>query len=283
MDVCGVRIRVHIRLEFVHSKEGQKSLAALASVPLGVVFRTVWNDLGEIFVRLRRQFIVALSIVVVLGIISSTPAIPRNPVVSEAFSLISMIAMLPFEIAVFRLLILDEAATGYQFALSTVRFRRMLGWTLAFWALTTMPALTGGLPASQAGRTIVAIAMLVLFAILIVVMLRIVILLPAIAVDAPGASIGNVFADTRDHLGFILKAYLAVMLLFLLTLMLATVLLGLGGGFSVLGRSGNAVAVGAIFTALGFLGVIPVMIVQARLFMRIGDRVKGGAESAGGE
>jgi len=52
---------------------------------------------------------------------------------------------------------------------------------------------------SQTATAIVSLAILVMFFIVVVVMLRIVILLPAIAVDAPGASIGSVFADTRGH------------------------------------------------------------------------------------
>ena len=135
-------------------------MAATASIPLGVILRTVWNDLGEIFVRLRRQSIIALSIVVVFGFMASAAAI-SNPVLSEAFDLISMIAILPFEIAIFRLLILDEAATGYDFAISTVRFQRMLGWTVAFWVIGTMPTfLSAAVTSSEAGKAIGGIAML---------------------------------------------------------------------------------------------------------------------------
>ena len=79
-----------------------------------------------------------------------------------------------------------------------------------------------------------------------------------------------------------MKAYLAVLLPLVLMLVLVAVLAWLAGGSGVFSGSGSeeAVAVNAIFSALGFLGVISLMIVQARLFMRIGDRVKGGAESA---
>jgi hypothetical protein len=259
-------------------------LAAVASIPTSVILRTVWNDVGEVLVRLRRPFIIALSLVVVLGIVSSVPAISGNPVLSEAFGLISMIAILPFEIAVFRLLILDEAARGYDFAVSTVRFQRMLGWTVAFWVMGLIPTLLSAVFASSGAATaIVGIAMLVLFVIAVVVLLRIVILLPAIAVDAPAVSIGNVFADTSGHGWFILKAYLAVVVPLTLITILAAALAWLGGGSAMFdgSRSAAAVGVNAIFGALGFLAVISLMIVQARLFMRIGDRVNGGAESAG--
>jgi hypothetical protein len=258
-------------------------VAAIASVSLSVILRTIWNDLGEIFRRLRREAIVAFLIIVTLGIIGSAPVISRNPVLAEAFSLLSMIAILPFEIAVFRLLILDEAAPGYQFATSTVRFRRMLVWTVAFWAISSLPALLSPVVVSfDLPMAIGIVAALVVFFIVVVVMLRIVILLPAIAVDAPGASIGNVFADTRDHAWFILKAYLAVVLLFLLAIVLTAVLAWLGGGSGIFhGSGGSAVALGTIFSSLGFLMATSLMIVQARLFMRIGDRVKRDVTSAG--
>ena len=262
------------------SKEGQKSLAAIAPVPLGVIIRTVWNDLGEIFVRLRRQFIVALSIVTFFDFVASAPGISSNPVLSEAFDLMSRIGPVPFEIAIFRLLILDEAAPGYDFAISTVRFKRVLGWTVAFWAIGNIPIyLPGALASSEAAKVLVSIPLIVMIFAGIVVMLRIVILLPAIA---PGASIRNVLADTRGHVWFMLKAYLAVLLPSILIIMLAAVLAWLGGGNDALSRTGTgAVAVTAIFSSLGFLVAITVAIVQARLFMRIGDRVKGSAESAG--
>jgi hypothetical protein len=115
----------------VHSNEAH-AVSAIPSLPLRIILHTIWKDLGETFRRLRREAIVAFLIVVTLGIVGSAPVISRNPVLAEAFSLISMIAILPFEITVFRLLIVDEAAPGYQFAISTVRFQRMLAWTVAF-------------------------------------------------------------------------------------------------------------------------------------------------------
>jgi hypothetical protein len=249
-------------------------LADISSVPINVILRTVWNDMGEMSVRLRGQSIIALSIVVVFEIIASAPAISDNPVFSVAFDLMGTIAILPFEIAIFRLLILGEPTAGYHFAVSTVRFRRMLGWAVAFWALGTIPPyLLGAITSSEAAKVAVNIAMIVIG---IAVMVRLVIFLPAIAVDAPGASLGNAFADSRGHAWFVLKAYFAILLPFVLLIILVAVLAWLGGGSEVFGRSGSAsVGVSAFSGSLGFLVVTSVTIVQARLFMRIGDRVKG--------
>ena len=108
-------------------------MAAIDTISVGLILRTVWNDIGAIFARLGRQAVIALSIVVVFGFINS--AARSNVALSAACDLINVIAILPFEIAVFRLLILDEAAPGYDFAITTVRFQRMLGWTVAFWVM----------------------------------------------------------------------------------------------------------------------------------------------------
>jgi hypothetical protein len=259
-----------------------KPLAAIPSIPIGVILRAVWNDLGEIAFRLRRQSIIALSIVVVLDIVDSASGISSNPVLSEVSGLVSAVAVLPFEIAIFRLLILDEATTGYHFAISTVRFQRMLGWTVAFWAIgNILTYLPGAITSSEAAMAIIAPFAVIFTG--IVFLMRVAILLPAIAVDAPGASIGNAFADTRGYAWLIVKAFVTALLPSILIFIMAGVLAWLVAGSRALSDSGSGAAVAetAIFSALRFLVAISVTIFQARLFMRIGDRVKRGAESAG--
>jgi len=251
-------------------------LAAIASIPTSVILRTVWNDINEVFFRLRGQAVIALAIVVAFAIIGSVTAISKSPMVSEAFGLTSSIALLPFEIAIYRLLILDEPAFGYSFALSTVRFQRMLGWTVAIWALTTIPTyLPGAMTSSDGASLLVGIALIVVG---IALMVRLAIFLPAIAVDAPGASIGNAFADISGHVWFVIKAYVVVLLPFIVVIIPAGLLTSLGGMTDVSRSGGSALAANALFAAVGFLAVICGTIVSARLFMRIGDRVKGGGE-----
>jgi hypothetical protein len=261
---------------------GQKVLADISSVPISVILRTVWNDMGEVFVRLRGQFIIGLSIVVFLEIVASAAVISNNPMFLETFGLLNRIAVLPFEIAIFRLLILDEPTAGYHFAFATPRFQRVLGWSVALWALGTIPPyLPGAITSSEAAKAGMYIAM---FVIGIVVMARVVIFLPAIAVDAPGASLGNAFADTSGHAWFVVKAYLAILLPLFLIGVLVPVLMWLGGASDVIIRSGRVtVAANLFFVALGFLMLTAGTIVAARLFMRIGDRVKGVAAPGASE
>ncbi|QWG24330.1 hypothetical protein KMZ93_05290 [Bradyrhizobium sediminis] len=255
-------------------------MAIVSSTLLSTILRTVWEDLGELSVRLRSQSIIGLSVVVVFEMIGSVPAISGDRLLSEAFGLMSTIALLPFEIAIYRLLILDEAAAGYRFEISTVRFQRMLGWTVALWALANIPIyLPDAVVPSEGAATVSSIALIIIG---VAVMVRLSILLPAIAVDAPGASVATILADTRGHTWFIVKAYLAIVAPFVLIVLSAALLAWLAGASDILGRSGRVnPAASAFFGALGFLVVTAFMIVSARLFMSLGNRVKGGAQSPG--
>jgi hypothetical protein len=254
---------------------GQHAVAIVTSLSVSTILRTVWDDLGELSVRLRSPAIIGFAMVVLFEIVGTVPEISGNGLLSEAFNLMSIVAILPFEIAVYRLLILDEATSGYHFALSTVRFQRMLGWTVALWALANVPT---WLPdaITLPGVIVQAVISIIAIIISIVIMLRLSILLPAIAVDAPGASVRNILADTRGHSWLILKVYLTILLPTVLIIVAAVVLAWLGGFSDTLGRSGGGtVAGGALLGILAFLVASTTTIIAARLFMSLGDRVKG--------
>ena len=63
---------------------------------------------------------------------------------ADVFDLIGTFVLVPFEIAIYRLLISGEAASGYRFDISTVRFQRMLGWAAGFWLLVNIPISPAG-------------------------------------------------------------------------------------------------------------------------------------------
>ena len=119
-----------------------------------------------------------------------------------------------------------------------------------------------------------------MFALVIFAALRLTIFLPAIAVDAPGASVRNVFADTGGHTWLIVKLYSITVLPYLLIVISIIGLAWLGGAHDI--RSGNGALAADVFAGLlGFLIWTCCVIVSARLFMKIGDRVKaGGAEAS---
>jgi hypothetical protein len=113
-----------------------------------------------------------------------------------------------------------DLTTSKTWANSPPRMWRMVGWTIALWTLMTLPSYLMKLTSFEAANLIATIAVGVVALVLLV---RLAILLPAIAVDAPGASPGNVFADTNGRTWLILKTYLIV----LLPLMAVVVVAGL--------------------------------------------------------
>ena len=130
-------------------------MATTSSLPVSTILRTVWDDLGELSVRLRSQSIIAGASA------GAIPAISDNRMLAEVFDLMGTFVLVPFEIAIYRLLISGEAASGYRFDISTVRFQRMLGWTAGFWLLESIPhQLPGAVAPSDGAEVIISVVCL---------------------------------------------------------------------------------------------------------------------------
>jgi hypothetical protein len=243
-------------------------MAITASPSASMILRTVWDDLGELWVRLRSQSIIACARTVFFAF--TGPAITDNRILADVFGLIGTAVVVPFQIAIYRLLISGEAAYGYRFDVSTVRLQRMLGWSIGFCVLATIPLhLSGALAPSEDAEAIIGI---VLFAPVIFAVVRLTIFLPAIAADAPGASVRNAFADTSGHVWLIVKAYFVILAPVILIVVSMAVVAVLGGVDDIFEK--GSLAANAFFGALGFLVSTCSAIVSARLFVKIGDRVK---------
>jgi len=80
-------------------------VATTSSLPVGTILRTVWDDLGELSVRLRSQSIIACASAVFFALIGAIPAISENRMLAEVFDLMGTFVLVPFEIAICRLLI----------------------------------------------------------------------------------------------------------------------------------------------------------------------------------
>jgi hypothetical protein len=88
-------------------------------------------------------------------------------------------------------------------------------------------------------------------------------------------------ACTSGHAWFIVKAYFTILLPLMLIITSIAVLAWLGGTHDIFGPSGDEpMAANAFFGALGFLVSTCSAIVSARLFMKIGNRVKGSGPEA---
>ena len=102
--------------------------------------------------------------------------------------------------------------------------------------------ITSSLPVAPSDGAEVIISV-VLFALVVFAVLRLTIFLPAIAVDAPGASVRNVFADTGGHTWLIVKLYFITVLPYLLIVISIIGLAWLGGAHDISSGKGSLAAI----------------------------------------
>ena len=108
----------------------------------------------------------------------------------------------PILIAVHRFVLREEVTAGYRLEPSDPRFRRFFGCWLSLSLMPLLPAWLGRLARSGSPDVVLQMLGLVLIVLMLVgcvLVLRLTILLPAIAVDAPGATWRNAYRDTRGY------------------------------------------------------------------------------------
>jgi hypothetical protein len=180
--------------------------------------------------------------------------------------------LMPYYLAVHRLIILDEVTRSYRLAPRELGFQRFYWLSIAFDFLFFLPTIMMPLLAFVRIRY-----QLAFFAITVVVViitfLRLFIVFPAFAVDAPGASLKNAYADMKGRswrtAGIILLADLPFVLPLLV---LAMMFVGDQEG----GRSWS-IFMDVAGSAIGVVLVTLLIVIASRLYMSFGDRVKKAA------
>jgi hypothetical protein len=252
-------------------------LAARSSASSGDIVRAVGSGMAEVFVRLRGPSMIAFSIYLGFEIIETSIA-PGLSLPRDILGATRDVLLLPFCIAIYRLLILGEVTSQYSLAILLPGFQRLLGWTIVLWSVINLPPHVVNLITSS--DAINGIANIVFMVLSVMLTVRIAILLPAIAVDASGATLGSALADTSGRSWLILKAYFIVFLpLLLVTIMLAA--LAWRGTISDVDGVSDWSAFPRIMLdgSIGFLTDAAYVVLAARLFDWIGDRVKGDAQN----
>jgi len=229
---------------------------------VGVILRSVWDGIVEV-VRSRLLYLLGgFLIFVSIGKAQSGWA-ADNTALQLALDALQDILIIPVVIEIYRSLILREAAVN-AWANSPPRMWRMIGWTLVLWLLKTVPFYLSNLSPSAIANVIATVAAVM---VVIVLLVRFAILFPAIAVDAPGASLGNVWADTSGRTWLIVKTYLIWYLPLLAIVVVAGLITDRVTVSDRLGTLGD--------NALEFLATIVLTVASARLFDWIGHQVKG--------
>ena len=116
----------------------------------------------------------------------------------------------PYLIAIHRLILLGKVATRYDLELSDPRLRRFFGWTIVFALLSAAPAMLLSIwPSPGFGLGVLA---LVLAIAALIVTVRLIVVLPAVAVDSDRVTWQNAMADTAGFAGRIFLVCLAATL-----------------------------------------------------------------------
>ena len=239
----------------------------------------------EAFVRLRGLSMIGFSIYLAFEVAKAYVG-SNDSLLSDTLDGTRDVLLVPFDIAIYRLLILGEVTSRYSFALDTSsRFQRIAGWTIGLWAFNTLPlhALNRLTPSDLTPEIVVSVAPIATLVAGMAVAVRMAIFFPAIASDARGATIGAVLADTSGRFWFILKAFVIVSV----PILIATIVML---GLASLGVVSEVPDLSTWFSLprimligiIDFLTSVASVVVASLLFDWIGDRVRGAPSTAPG-
>jgi hypothetical protein len=241
------------------------------------VLRSAWTDTLVSLSRLRSIALIVFFICIAEQLARAflLPAGRLRETLDTLLGALTSLAVVPYQIAIYRLIILGEVTTNYSFAANTNRVRRFLAWTSALWIAIIVPTLIFGLlPIGLSAM--LAVAFMVVGT---VVLLRLILLFPAIAVDATGASATNALADSKGRLWFIFRSVLVAFIPMIFA-SVAIIVLAFPYVSNTSNQSTSQALIGALLvSALGTVTITTGVVVAARLYEWIGERVKGMADS----
>jgi hypothetical protein len=170
----------------------------------------------------------------------------------------------PYLIAVYRFILLGKVTTRYELELGDPRLQRFFGWTVVFALLSAAPAMLSSivpLPGFFQGALALVLAIAAL-----VVTVRLIVVLPAVAVDSDRVSWQNAMADTAGYSG---RIFLICVGASLPVGLVAAVLSAFSHGFGLL-----AFIVMLIQGAVGVIIASLFAAIASRLYELLGDRVR---------
>ncbi|MEW6452317.1 MAG: hypothetical protein AB1490_16785 [Pseudomonadota bacterium] len=168
-----------------------------------------WRDTAAAIQQMPAALGLGVFIVVAAHVLAETFIVPKprtgagisRDLLVFMFGLVEAFLLVPVGIAVHRYVLLGERAASYRLDLANARFRRFFLFTVVIEIIFLIPGMTIGLADkfSEPMQLVVVVAGISLSAYAVVVMLRTLILFPAIAVDAAGAEWSNALRDTQGH------------------------------------------------------------------------------------
>jgi hypothetical protein len=202
---------------------------------------------------------------------------PLGQAVTRLAILVGLCFLLtPFFLTIHRFLLLGEPATRYDFKPSSPRFQLFFGWLAVSVVLLSFPSSLGALieaknpiyyfsrPSPGFDFTIVTAARIVA----LVMVQQLLVLFPAVAVDAPGAGWQNAISDTRNHIWFVLAVTILPFIPIALLGVAVAPLFRFSAG-SLTGLVAGLLWLGATLLIVSTLGTV----IASRLYQVIGDRL----------
>jgi hypothetical protein len=242
---------------------------------------TAYRDLWRALLAMRALFVIALLIVLAIKVAEDfVPLRLWNGPVPGLFlgfvvGAVQIFFLTPFMIALYHFIILDEAAAGYVLDPRRPEFIALFGWNLVLSTITPLAFFLLEILRAIGVSVIPAIVLsIIAYIAMLVASMRLIILFPAIAVDAPGAKAPHALADTKGHafrifMIFLLALLPLVALVFIVTLMLGPDVRNAGTPAAFV-----QLAVGTLMqTTITALYVA----IASRVFQALGDRVLGRA------
>jgi len=217
-------------------------------LPIMPTLAAVYRDWRRLLFPLRTIIISAL--LIVLAISAVVELVPHRlwdgelsgAALGLAGDAVRAFLLTPIVIAIHRFVALGEVTPGYGLDVSEPAFWHFAGWLLALKVIAGLPyellSLLQGRGFSLWATTLVLVIALI---VAIAVALRLTVLFPAIAVDAPGATAPNAIADTRGQALRLLAIFFLALLPWFVVVMGVVILLGPG-----VGTAGSAPAIVAL-------------------------------------
>ena len=169
---------------------------------IAAAYREWWRTCSALPMLVFSAFIILLAAAAVSDFIPQRfwDQGPLGEILSLAQQAIRSVLLAPILIGIHRFVILNEPARGYAFPASEPAFWTFVAWLFGLDVLTGLPIdLLGGMQELNVPVWTSTFIFIVLLAAAVIVALGLSILLPAIAVDAPGAKPALALADTRGY------------------------------------------------------------------------------------
>jgi hypothetical protein len=232
--------------------------------------KQAYLDLRDVYQTLKGLVMTAFVLTLALSAIAfflsglgfALFALLVNLVVHIAFGFL----ITPYLLAVHRFIILGEVAAGYELVPGDPRFQRFFSWTVVFSLLSAAPrVLIFILPLP--GFLRFPFALLIGIAVLIVT-LRLIIVLPAVAVDSKRVTWQNAMADTD---GYALRIFLIGLVASVPIALAAAILAGFFGWFGFILLT---LVAALIEGAAGVVIASLLVVIASRIYEWLGDRVR---------